>query len=103
MGNKPWQLSREVGMSGGGTNKIHQLLTDKVVESGLEPETCLDCLSCLTLLDPNLMRFACIHSPPPSFISVAGFFVASHSLNFDHRRRPETFRTAMATAFFCPD
>jgi hypothetical protein len=26
----------------------------------------------------------------------------SHSCNFDHRRRPETFRTAMATAFFCP-
>ena len=22
--------------------------------------------------------------------------------SFDHRRRPETFRTAMATAFFCP-
>jgi hypothetical protein len=26
----------------------------------------------------------------------------SHSCSFDHRRRPETFRTAMATAFFCP-
>jgi hypothetical protein len=26
----------------------------------------------------------------------------SHSLSFDHRRRPETLRTAMATAFFCP-
>jgi hypothetical protein len=25
---------------------------------------------------------------------------ASHSLNFDQRRRPETLRTAMATAFF---
>jgi hypothetical protein len=24
----------------------------------------------------------------------------SHSFNFDHRRRPETLRTAMATAFF---
>ena len=24
----------------------------------------------------------------------------SHSFNFDHRLRPETFRTAMATAFF---
>ena len=26
----------------------------------------------------------------------------SHSLSFDQRRRPETLRTAMATAFFCP-
>ena len=26
----------------------------------------------------------------------------SHSSSFDHRRRPATFRTAMATAFFCP-
>src|SRR5712692_5563259 len=26
----------------------------------------------------------------------------SHSASFDHRRRPETLRTAMATAFFCP-
>jgi hypothetical protein len=24
----------------------------------------------------------------------------SHSLSFDHRRRPETLRTAIATAFF---
>ena len=26
----------------------------------------------------------------------------SHSPSFDQRRRPETLRTAMATAFFCP-
>ena len=26
----------------------------------------------------------------------------SHSLSFDQRLRPETLRTAMATAFFCP-
>jgi hypothetical protein len=26
----------------------------------------------------------------------------SHSCNFDQRRRPETLRTAMATAFLCP-
>src|SRR5262249_52804852 len=26
----------------------------------------------------------------------------SHSASFDHLRRPEAFRTAMATAFFCP-
>jgi hypothetical protein len=26
----------------------------------------------------------------------------SHSPSFDHRRRPETLRTAMATAIFCP-
>jgi hypothetical protein len=28
--------------------------------------------------------------------------VPSHSLSFDQRRRPETFRTAIATAFFWP-
>jgi hypothetical protein len=27
---------------------------------------------------------------------------ANHSFNFDHRRRPDTLRTAMATAFFWP-
>jgi hypothetical protein len=32
----------------------------------------------------------------------SGGFGRSHSLSFDHRRRPETLRTAMATAFFCP-
>jgi hypothetical protein len=26
----------------------------------------------------------------------------SHSSSFDHRRRPEMFFTAMATALFCP-
>ena len=26
----------------------------------------------------------------------------SHSCSFDHRRRPEMLRTAIATAFFCP-
>jgi hypothetical protein len=26
----------------------------------------------------------------------------NHSRSFDHRRRPETFLTAIATAFFCP-
>jgi hypothetical protein len=27
---------------------------------------------------------------------------ATHSFSFDHRRRPETLRTAIATAFFWP-
>ena len=31
-----------------------------------------------------------------------GGFGRSHSLSFDHRFRPDTLRTAMATAFFCP-
>ena len=55
----------------------------------------------LALLDPNVMRFACIHSCPSTFLAPI-FFYANHSLNFDHRRRPEALRTAMATAFFCP-
>ena len=32
----------------------------------------------------------------------AGRFGRNHSASFDHRRRPATLRTAMATAFFCP-
>ena len=31
-----------------------------------------------------------------------GGFGRSHSLSFDHRLRPDTARTAMATAFLCP-
>ena len=31
-----------------------------------------------------------------------GGFGRSHSLSFDHRFRPDTLCTAMATAFFCP-
>jgi len=31
-----------------------------------------------------------------------GGFGRSHSLSFDQRLRPDTLRTAMATAFFCP-
>ena len=31
-----------------------------------------------------------------------GGFGRNHSLSFDHRLRPDTLRTAMATAFLCP-
>src|SRR5712691_5765208 len=37
---------------------------------------------------------------PALFCLLAG--AASHSFSFDHRRRPETLRTAIATAFFWP-
>ena len=30
------------------------------------------------------------------------FLAPNHSLSFDHRRRPEALRTAIATAFFYP-
>ena len=36
----------------------------------------------------------------PNCREAGGF--GSHSLSFDHRFRPDTLRTAMATAFFCP-
>jgi hypothetical protein len=41
----------------------------------------------------------------PSFAGVwnrlfAAWSGSSHSFSFDHRRRPETLRTAIATAFF---
>jgi hypothetical protein len=51
LGNKPRQLSREVGMSGGSIGKIHQLFTDKILEGGREPIACLDRLSRLALLN----------------------------------------------------
>jgi hypothetical protein len=39
---------------------------------------------------------------PPTTGYCQGEAGRSHSANFDHRRRPETLRTAMAMAFFCP-
>jgi hypothetical protein len=83
-----------------GAGKIQQFLADDVVERSREPETCFDRLCSLTLLDPNVMRFALgrrLFHP-----SASAGFRASHSANLDHRRRPEALRTAMATAFFCP-
>jgi hypothetical protein len=68
LGNKPRQLSREVGMSGGSIGKIHQLFTDKIIEGGREPIACLDRLSRLVLLNPNLMRFAVIHKSTPTLL-----------------------------------
>src|SRR6201993_3842799 len=67
LGNKPRQFPSEVGMSGGSTGKAHQLLTDKVVEGRREPESSLDRLSRFALFDPNIMRFAYIHSRPSSY------------------------------------
>src|SRR5262249_8488744 len=94
------QLSREVGTMSRGLGKIQQFLTDNLVERCFEPELCSDRLCSLTLLNPNVMRFALSHRSrhPP----IQAGFRASHSLNFDHRRRPEALRTAMATAFFWP-
>ena len=41
--------------------------------------------------------------PPAGRGTVISFFsVLSHSSSFDQRRRPDTLRTAMATAFFWP-
>jgi hypothetical protein len=43
-----------------------------------------------------------IHEPATPICREEGGPVRSHSPSFDHRRLPETLRTAMATAFFCP-
>ena len=45
---------------------------------------------------------ATMAQPAMSICRERGVPGRSHSPSFDHRRRPETFRTAMATAFFCP-
>jgi hypothetical protein len=42
------------------------------------------------------------HDQAVSDFRVAHRSCANHSFSFDHRRRPETLRTAMATAFFWP-
>ena len=67
-------------------------------EGCLEPEGGLNALYGLALLDPDLMRFALSHRP----FQLQQILAASHSLSFDHRRRPDTLRAAIATAFFCP-
>jgi hypothetical protein len=53
-------------MSGGSIGKIHQLFTDKILVGGLEPIACLDRLSRLVLLNPNLMRLAVIRKSTPT-------------------------------------
>src|SRR4051794_34952220 len=70
LGDKPGQLFREVGMSGGRANESYQFLVDKVAKGRFEPETCPDHLSRLALLGPNIMCCASIHSPLPPVISV---------------------------------
>src|SRR5262249_11996221 len=47
-----------------------------------------------SLAQPRLSQLRVIESPRNTG--------RSHSFNFDHRRRPETLPTAMATAFFWP-
>jgi hypothetical protein len=48
----------------------------------------------------NMSTFVLVLVQRMAIASSAGH--TSHSSSFDHRRRPETFFTAIATAFFCP-
>jgi hypothetical protein len=57
-------------------------------------------ISSLALFDPDILRSAFTHRWPSLLSTPADYLDANHSLNFDQRRRPETLRTAMATAFF---
>src|SRR6516165_8433060 len=61
LGDKPWELLREVRMVDGGLGKIQQPFANKVVKGSLKPEPCPDRLGRLALLDPNLMCFAFRH------------------------------------------
>src|SRR3954465_2267664 len=70
LGDKPRQLSRKVGMSGGRANESYQFLADKVVKGRFEPEACPDPLSRPALRGPNVMCCASVHSPLPPIISV---------------------------------
>ena len=53
-------------------------------------------------LPTNLKFPATMVQPAGPICRETGCPGRSHSANFDHRRRPEMLRTAMATAFFCP-
>jgi hypothetical protein len=82
--------------------KIDQFLSDDIIKGRLEPKTSSDRLSDLALLDPDFVHFPGIHRPTLLRSTLTGVFGASCSPSFDHRRRPETLRTAMAIACFCP-
>jgi hypothetical protein len=100
--NKSWELLRKGTIIGRRLNQIYQFLTDDIIEGRLEAKTSSDRFSCLALRDPDFVRFAEIHRPTLLRSPLTDVFDASHSPSFDQRRRPETLRTAMAMAFFCP-
>ena len=81
-------------------DKIYQFLANDIIEGRLEAKTSSDRFSCLALRDPDFVRFAEIHCPTLLRSALTDVFGASNSPSFDQRRRPETLRTAMATAFF---
>lgn len=54
-------------------------------------------------VEPRIMQKVCSdHGQPAMLRREAAGPGRSHPPSFDHRLRPETLRTAMATAFFCP-
>ena len=53
----------------------------------------------LALLDPETL---CSRATTPFLVGPRSRFPCHLLASFDHRRRPETLRTAMAIAFFCP-
>jgi hypothetical protein len=70
-------------MLGGGTGKIHHLLTDEIVERRLQPVACLYRPSCFALLNPHFMMFASTRRLAlASIMSLQNAFVgdASHPL-----------------------
>jgi hypothetical protein len=85
----------------GSLGKVQQFLANDVVEGSLKSEARIDRFYRFALLEPNLsVLCSTIYSLRP--YRLHDIYAASRSLSFDHRRRPETLRTAMATAFFCP-
>jgi len=83
--------------------KVQQLLADEIIECRLQSVTVLNGASGLALLNPDFVQLAGLSHSEASKIRrfpLAVGFCISQSRSFDHRRRPETFRTAIATAFF---
>ena len=86
--------------------KMQQLLPDQIIESGFFAVSGMDRERRVTLFAPDVFVFH--HVDPVSLSSTEAqdptpdYVVVSHSSSLDQRRRPETFLTAIATAFFWP-
>ena len=100
--NKSRQILRKGTIIGRRFDQIYQFLANDIIEGRPEAKTSFDRFGCLALRDPDFVRFVGIYRPTLLRSPFTEVFGASHSPSFDQRRRPETLRTAMAMAFFCP-
>jgi hypothetical protein len=65
LGNKPWQLPGKIRIAGRDIGKAHQLLANKIIESGRDPVSGPDGVSGLALLHPDAMSVTRVHCSLP--------------------------------------